>query len=375
MRKTCPPVRLGAALVVLGLAVAGCQQIDQELPFELAEGEGAALTIGPSGGTLSVPPSFSLGFPAGSLPTSVSVEASRLITEPFPSDAGAPVPGTAYDIAVPAGTVLSSPAHVELAVDPALLELGDEARLVVAVVRENGMVATFTGTYDLTNGVLTADIDVIGDLAAVVSADAIPIGLDAPPALGGGSVPLPGSPAPSGAALSSHGGVEFTAACSPDARQCFSSGLIRLWADQVVRDRMGDRLFLLDPTIQASLDFVSFDVNGVPTEVVGSLRVGGQVRARFNSYVSSYELLEGVTTGPGTTPAPTGLQVNGNVMIIEQTTDSENLVEFNEELEFGITGIGTSEMLLISVEAEVEFDNSDGSSTIGAITAHVRLRR
>ena len=47
----------------------------------------------------------------------------------------------------------------------------------------------------------------------------------------------------------------------------------------------------------------------------------------------------------------------------------------NEQVEFDISGIGTSEMLILEVDGEVEFENEDGSVTIGIVTAHVRLRR
>jgi hypothetical protein len=368
MRPICPPERLRVVVAVFCVLVVGCQQADQSLPFELADGEGASLTIGPNGGLVSLPPSFSLDFPAGSLPSPVSVAVTRLIAAPFPSDAGAPVPGTSYDVDVPPGTV-------EIAVDAELLEVGDEVRLVVAVLGEDGEVSTYIGTYDVTNGMLAADIDVIGDISAVVSVDAIPVAFGPPDALGGGSVPAPSSPAPSGASPTSHGGVEFTATCAPDARQCYSSGLIRLWADEVVRERMGDRLFLLDPTVAASLDFISFDAEGVPTELVGIVSVGGDLRARFNSYVTSYVLEESVTTGPSVSAQPTNLQVSGNLMIVEQTTTSGGSVAFDEEFEFGITGIGTSEMLVIRVDVELDFNNADGSVTTGLVIAHVRLRR
>jgi hypothetical protein len=59
MRKHCPIERLGL-IVALSVLVAGCQQADQTLLFELAEGQGATLTIGTNGGIISVPPSFSL---------------------------------------------------------------------------------------------------------------------------------------------------------------------------------------------------------------------------------------------------------------------------------------------------------------------------
>lgn len=376
MRKTCLLERL---VTVVGLLVfaSGCQQSDQTLPFELAEGEGATVTISTSGGTISVPPSFSLSFPTNSVTGSVAVTVTPRIAEPFPSDMGFPVPGSAFDIG-PVGTMLASPARVQLAVPAELLAAGDEVRLLVALLRQDGSVATFGGSYDVTNGILTADIDELGPVAAVVSIDALPVGLDLPPTLGGGSIPpSPAPPSPSGAARSSHGGVEFSASCSPEARQCFTSGLIRVWADHVVRERLGDDLFLLGASVNASLDFVNYDQNGVPLGLVGSITVDGDLRARLNRAVASVDVEDGVTTGPGTTAVPTTLQIVGNVMFVGQTTNITDATIFtiNDDVEFGITDIGTTEMLTIRVEVDIDFKNDDGSVTVGQIVAHIRLRR
>ena len=372
MRNYCPTERL-LAVFALAVLTAGCQQVDQQLPFDLAEGEGATVSIGPNGGTVSVPPSFSLDFPAGSLSGSTSVEVTPRISAPFPDDAGSPVPGSAYDVG-PVGTVLGEPAMVEIRVPPELLEAGEDVRLSVAVLRADQSVATFAGTYDLTNGVLRAEIDELGPVAAVVSLDAIALGLGAPPVLGGGTFPQPSAPAPSGPALSSHGGLEFEASCSPGVRQCFASGLIRVWADDVVRERMGDELFLLSPTVEVNLEFLAFDQNGFPTEVIGGLTVEGDLRARFNSAVTSYDMTDGVTTGPTTTPQSTTVQVISDVMFFGQTTNADQTLNVNEEVEYSITGIGTTEMMTIEVEAEVDFENDDGSTTTGFVTAHLRLR-
>ncbi len=372
MRRLSPQRRLLGA-VALVATLSGCQQLDQALPFEIAEGEGAAVNVGVQGGTVSVPPSFSIDIPAGALGGSVTIEVTPRIDAPFPADQGTPVPGTAFDIG-PVGTMLATPARVELAVPPELLDAGEDVRLSLALVRDDDSVVTFQGTYDVTNGVLAADVDELGPVAAVVAIDAVAAVPGDPPALGGGSM-TPPPVVPVGPAPSDHGGVEFSAACSPDARQCFSSGLIRLWADEVVRSRLGDQIYLLSPEVDAHLDFLAFDPFGVPTELVGSIRVDGQLRAKFNSTVSRRVIDDGVTTGPSTDPAPTPLQVSGNLLIVSQTTTDDGSIEFNEELEFAVTGIGTSEMLIIEVEAEIDFDNEDGSVTTGILTAHLRLRR
>lgn len=360
-------------VALLGLVYVGCQQADQSLPFDLAAGDEATATIGPSGGILSVPPSFSVSIPSGALGSSIALDVARRTAGPFPSDAGAPIPGTAFDLG-PVGTQLNTPAEVQVAVPPELLAEGEDLRLSLALQRQDGSIVSLGGTYDVTNGLLRAQIDEIGPVAAVVAMDAIALASDAPPVLGGGSFPAPAPPGPVGPAATSHGGVEFNAECSPSARQCFSSGLIRLWSDQSLRNRLGAQLYLLNPTVSVRLDFLSFDPNGVPTEVTGSVLVSGDLRARFNSSVTKLDLQEGATTGPTTSAVATPLQVAGNLMIIQQTTTLDNVVEFNEEIEFGIAGIGTTEMMTIQLEAELDFENSDGSTVTGTVIAHVRLR-
>lgn len=373
--RTLSPQRRFVVAVALAVLVTACQQSDQALPFEPAPGEGVTVTVGAQGGTVAVPPSFSLDVPAGALSGSLTVSVVPRVGAPFPGDAGTPVPGTAFDIG-PTGTALAAPARVEIAVPPELLEVGEDVRLALALIRDDDSVVTFQGAYDVTNGVLVADIDELGPVAAVVSSDAIAVTLGAPTPLTGGSMSPPGAPpAPTGPAPSSHGGVEFTASCAPNARRCFSSGVIRLWADDVVRSRMGDDIFLLAPEVDAGLDFISFDQNGLPTELVGSISVNGQLRARLNSTVTRRIIDDGVTTGISSSPTPTSLNISGNVLVVSETTSKDGSVEFNEELEYAVTGIGTSEMLVVQIEAEIDFENQDGSFTTGILTVHLRLRR
>ena len=107
---------LGFSLGVLVVFAQVCLlQQDQRLPLELEEGEGAAKTIGAAGGVISLPPDFSLDVPAGALTSSASLTVTPRISQPFPSEAGSVLPGTAYDIS-PAGLTLVSPARVEIRV-------------------------------------------------------------------------------------------------------------------------------------------------------------------------------------------------------------------------------------------------------------------
>src|SRR5689334_8516464 len=96
-----PYMRPKAALALLVSTLAACQQSDQRLPFEL-DGGGQTVSIGATGGQISVAPDFSIFFPSGSLASTVSVTAAKRLAA-FPTDAGALVPISAYDVG-PAGT-------------------------------------------------------------------------------------------------------------------------------------------------------------------------------------------------------------------------------------------------------------------------------
>ena len=377
MRKYYPTERLFLA-AALSVLVAGCQQADQILPAELQEGDGATITIGLSGGSISVPPAFSLEFPANSLTTATAVTVSKRVSEQFPDDGGEPV-GPAFDIG-PVGTVLAEPATVQLSVDPELLAVGDQVRLSVALLRQDGSVSVFPGIYDLTNGLLTADIDELGPVSAVISADAIALLSGDPTALTGGFFPPPPPAASSGAALADPGTLLFESDCSPEGRQCFSSGLIRVWADDVVIDRMGSEIFLLSPRVTNSFTFSAFDQFGLPTQVTGSIELDGALRSRINSAVTNYQLQSGVNTGTGAAPTVTSVQVVGNVMTVGVTatigeTGGVEETEFDVAVEYSISGIGTTEMLTIELEVDIEFENSEGPPTVGTVIAHIRLRR
>jgi hypothetical protein len=355
----------------------GCQQVDQSSPFELDPTAGQTTSVNASGGVVSLPPNFSIEFFSNSLTASELVTVQQKL-DAFPSDAGLVVPGLAFDVG-PAGVTLSStaPARVQIAVPDELLEVGDALTLSVAVERLDGSIVTSATSYDAENGILTADVYELGPMAAVIASDAIALGdiADVPPLDGGAIVPVSPPPAGSGPALSHPGGVEFTARCSPGERSCFTSGIARLWVDDIVRDRLGSELVLLNTTVDASIDFFAFNTSALPDSAVGYLRIEGDLRARINAVVASRELGDEVAiyTGSGTdpnNPQPTGVTVSGGTMTFTATSQGSP-----EVLEFDISGVGTSDLLTIQVEGELSFENSSGPPTVGAIIAHVRLRR
>ncbi len=379
MRNDCPPKPLAVA-AALSLLLVGCQQFDQQLPFELAPGEGATSQIGLAGGTVSLPPSFSLEIPANALPSPTTVAVGRLIMQPFPGDAGLPVPGSAYEVG-PVGTTLSRSAVVRIRVDPALIEAGTEARLSLAVLGDDSVVTTYRSTLDLTNGMLVAEVDELGPMAVVVQVDAIALLAGVPDSLLGGFFPLPPAPVPSPAGPAtapSHGGVLFTGACAPRQRQCFSSGMIRLWADDVVTKHMGEDLFLADGRVEASLEFFDF-VGGVPQAVVGEVKLAGDLRVKLKRTIARYDLAEASTTGATTDPLPTTVRFeSGKVMVFGLTTSvSGPIVESNYDYaaNYGFEGIGTSETLVLRIETGLEFELADRTYERGMIVTHLRLRR
>jgi hypothetical protein len=375
-------LRPNAPLALVGAVVAtlyGCQQSDQELPFGLDPSAGQTVTVNASGGTVSVPPSFSIEFPPGSLTGSELVTAQQRSTA-FPGDAGVVLPGTAFDVG-PAGTALAPtlPARVQIGVPSALLGAGDDLSLQVALLQPGGAVITDVTSYDIVNGILTADVYEIGPVAAVVSNDVSPVGDIADvPTLGGGAVtPAPPAVAGPAAAPVHSGGVVFTGDCSPGERSCFTSGIARLWVDDTVRDRLGDEIVLINTTVEASIEFFSFDpLNSVPDSAQGYVRIEGDFRARINSVVANREVGEEVAlyTGQGSdpfNPDATAITMSGN----EMTFESTSLDEDPETVFFDISGVGTSELLTIELDGTLEFSNADGSTTEGAVVAHVRLRR
>ncbi len=365
MRNT----RQMAALALVLVPLAACQQADQTLPFELDGG--GQTTIGINGGLISIPPSFSLEIPAGAFAGNTDVTAQERLTA-FPNDAGALVPISAYDISVPPGTVLLQPARVQIAVPTELLEAGEELSLSVALLTAGGDIVTQVTTYDLTSGLLTADITELGPVAAVVAADAIPVGdLDDLPSLGGGSIAPPAPVSGPAGAPQYPDGVEFEASCSTQEQQCFSSGIVQLWVDDVVRARLGQDMALLNTTVNGRIEFFGW-VNNLPTQVEAFLEVQGYLRTRLNSAVVGRRVTDEVMlfTGGGTSVSPTTVTFSTGQMTLAQTSEGSP-----EVVGYSVAGVGTGEQLTLRLRGELEFSNQSGPPTIGIIVAHVRLRR
>jgi len=273
----------------------------------------------------------------------------------------------------------SAPARVQIAVPDELLGAGDALTLSVALLRPDNSIVTDATSYDVSNGILTAYVYELGPVAAVIATDGLVIGdiADVPPLDGGAIAPVSPLPAdgPASAPPTRPDGVVFSAGCSPGERSCFTSGIAKLWVDDIVRQRLGSELVLLNTTVEASIEFFSFDLSSLPDSAVGYLRIDGDLRARINQVVASREVGDEVAfyTGNGSdanNPGATSISISGGQMTFAYTSQDDP-----EIIAFDVSGVGTSELLTIQVEGELEFENASGAPTLGAIVAQVRLRR
>lgn len=365
-----PSVALSAALAAT-VGLAGCLQTDQTLPFELEPAASVSRTIGPMGGTISLSSGLAIVFPVGALKSSTQITLTPRLDAAFPGDAGRIIPGTVFDVA-PAGLQLAEPARVAIRLPVKDIPATDAVRLGVARSAGGRADLVGTGSYDATSGLLSATLSTLGPVAAVVADDAIPVGTGLPPTLGGGTFGPGPSPVGAGDAgpLLAAGAQRFEASCSPDARRCFSSGMVQVWASKALLDRLGGTLVILAPRLEADLTFSGIGANGLPTEALGALSLKGTLRAQLGGGVSSYEVNQTFRTGAGSSaPVTTGVVFRSNEMILSRTSDGDN-----RTLQYGLGPIGTGRLLTLRVEEEVELENDDGSKTKGTVILFARLR-
>ncbi len=368
-RPTAAPHLALVPTLVACVGLSGCLQSDQALPFELEEGATASRTIGPLGGTISLSSGVAIVFPVGALKTGTQITLTPRLDAAFPGDAGPIIPGTVFDVA-PAGLQLAVPAQVSLRLPVKNLPAADAVRLGVATASAGRANLVASGSYDGTSGLLTASLGTLGPVAAVLSNDAIPVGTGLPPTLGGGT--FWGGAAPVGVwgPLLADAGQRFEASCRPEARRCFSSGMVQVWASEELLDRLGGTLVILSPRLEADLVFSSMDAHGFPTQALGSLSLKGTLRAQLGGGVSSYEVDESFRTGTGSAaPLATGVRFANNRMILARTSDGND-----RTMEYGLGPIGTGRLLTLRVEEEVEMENDDGSTTKGTVILFARLR-
>jgi hypothetical protein len=123
------------------------------------------------------------------------------------------------------------------------------------------------------------------------------------------------------------------------------------------------------------IDFISFDEDGIPLEISGSLTFGGELRARLRNGVMGHPLNAGLRTGTWNVADPTGLSVDGNELVIETMTRWDGELVTGERVAFQVAQIGTSASLKLRFELPITFSDIDGGETEGTIVAHLRLRR
>jgi hypothetical protein len=69
-------------------------------------------------------------------------------------------------------------------------------------------------------------------------------------------------------------------------------------------------------------------------------------------------------------PDATAISISGSTVSFEFTSQDDP-----ESVEFDVSGVGTSDLLTIQIDGEIEFTNASGPPTVGNLVAQVRLRR
>jgi len=166
--------------------------------------------------------------------------------------------------------------------------------------------------------------------------------------------------------------VRFSASCSTLVQSCFASGIVSIWVDDIVRERLGADIILYNANVQGEFEFSGF-VGNVPTLAHGELTLDGELRARLNSVVAGRRAGEEVSmyTGGGASASSTAVTFSGNIMTLAQTSEDSPAM-----LEYGVTGVGTGEQLTLQFEGDIRFSNpSPQPPDVGHIAVQVRLRR
>ncbi len=357
-----------ASILVIGaLAVAaGCEQLDQRLPFEPDPLFVAQRTVGPEGGLVSHPIGVALEFPRGALSEPATVTITPVVDgSAFPgSPEGTLIRGT-YVRVQPALLPLAQPVRVDLAVDPAQLDEDDLTRLALATEDPDGGVVTEGVSFDVSAGILHGRTERLGAIAAILAANVVPVIAQDPPTLGGGTFTEAGA---GGAPQRNTSTGVFRVRCGHRGlvRRCVDSGTIEVWASAEIRDRLSGDLIFLNPDVTGELEFTDFD-SGVPTRVRGTVSATGTLRVRLGQAVTSFTVDDVFSTsGAGGASA---LTVQGNTLTFHQTTVGARTVEYE------LRPVGTGQQLVVRGQKSVDFENDDGTTTTATLFLDLRLRR
>jgi hypothetical protein len=156
--------RRNIPLLAASLALAACDQQEQQLPFDLAGAE-VTQTVSATGGTVSTAQGASVTFPAGAVAQATAVTLTP-VAQPASTASGTPV-GTASFRLAPEGTALQKPAEVTLKLGPAASAaeawLASVVHTTPAGTQEIGAV-----DVDQSSGLLRAEITTLGTLTAVL---------------------------------------------------------------------------------------------------------------------------------------------------------------------------------------------------------------
>lgn len=145
------------------LAVAGCEQTNQTLPFDVDAT--VTKTVPTTGGSISTSAGAAVLFPASSLPASTSVSVSATEVPSATRQLGAPA-STAFKVE-PAGTSLNQPATAELKFTPSTD--ASRAWLATVITEANGSAVPNSNTrVDLTTSVVSSKVKKLGTYTAVI---------------------------------------------------------------------------------------------------------------------------------------------------------------------------------------------------------------
>ncbi|MDP9348748.1 MAG: hypothetical protein M3P24_06360, partial [Gemmatimonadota bacterium] len=148
--------RRNIPLLAASLALAACEQQEQQLPFDLA-GPEVARTVSATGGTVSTAQGASVTFPTGAVAQATAVTLTP-VAQRASSPSGTPV-GTASFRLTPEGAVLQKPAEVtlRLGANPADAWLASVLNVTPSGTQEIG-----SADVDLSAGLVRAKVSTLG---------------------------------------------------------------------------------------------------------------------------------------------------------------------------------------------------------------------
>ncbi len=278
--------RLVAALAVV--AILGCEQASQDLPFEPGSTEAVTRTLGPQGGVISTPAGLSLDFAAGSLDRATEVTLiPRAGTDVGVSVSGDVVPGTVFDVS-PAGETLGESARLSLKVPEETLAESDPRALTAVLVAGSERRYLSVASVDLRAGILKTDLPRLGTVALRISDDVVqvdPVGsvvgaASRASALGADQV----VGVTGGSAASVGRTAHFSMSCGDEGEQtCVASSDLAITLTEDLYDAVGGCVQFIDPVVRMDLTLEQTDSDATRGRAEGSMVFSGTVRFETGS--------------------------------------------------------------------------------------------